>query len=247
MRLDRVPPPPNIRSVRGSGGDDAMGRRPAGPRRRLSPGLRLALIGLLALLALPLLVDDSPVSAQTANSVAVPAAISVPEEAGTFSVTFTGDPGANAAAVGIYADGTATGQVLCSVAGADFDNNAIVAASFTSGQSSHVSPAIVICGDSRAEADETYTITWMAAQSIFDSSAANCSSGTVCTTTVTIVDDDRVVPVPSNWGLKPSGVDPGESFRLFFITSGNRDASETDIGSYNEFVQTAAGGGHAQV
>ena len=48
--------------------------------------------------------------------------------------------------------------------------------------------------------------------------------------------------VPSNWEHIPAGIEPGDSFRLLFVTSATRDASSTDIADYNAFVQTAAGG-----
>ena len=56
-----------------------------------------------------------------------------------------------------------------------------------------------------------------------------------------------VVEVPSNWGLIPSGLGAGDSFRLIFATSGKRNATATDIADYNSFVQTAAAAGHADI
>ena len=46
--------------------------------------------------------------------------------------------------------------------------------------------------------------------------------------------------MPSGWALKPSGLNDGDKFRLLFITSTTRDATATDIGTYNTFVQTNA-------
>ena len=49
-------------------------------------------------------------------------------------------------------------------------------------------------------------------------------------------DSNRVVYVPNNWSLKPAGIDPGERFRLIFLSSTKRDATSTDIETYNTFV-----------
>ena len=46
--------------------------------------------------------------------------------------------------------------------------------------------------------------------------------------------------VPHDWGLKPSGLNTGEQFRLIFLSSTKRDGSATDIATYNTFVQTRA-------
>ena len=53
--------------------------------------------------------------------------------------------------------------------------------------------------------------------------------------------------VDANWALKPSGIDRGEKFRLLFVTSTKRDATSTDIGDYNRFVQGRAAAGHAAI
>ena len=53
--------------------------------------------------------------------------------------------------------------------------------------------------------------------------------------------------VPSDWGLVPDGLGPGDTFRLLFATSTTRDATSTDISVYNSHVQTAAAAGHADI
>ena len=55
------------------------------------------------------------------------------------------------------------------------------------------------------------------------------------------------ITVPSNWSLVPQGLGVGDRFRLIFATSGKRDATSTDIGDYNTFVQNAADAGHAGI
>ena len=55
--------------------------------------------------------------------------------------------------------------------------------------------------------------------------------------------------VPPDWDLIPegAGLKGGDKFRLLFITSDSRDANSDKIGDYNEFVQQAAAGGHADI
>ena len=48
--------------------------------------------------------------------------------------------------------------------------------------------------------------------------------------------------VPADWALLPNGIEPGDSFRLLFVTSATRDAASTGIADYNSHVQNAAGG-----
>ena len=52
--------------------------------------------------------------------------------------------------------------------------------------------------------------------------------------------------VPDNWALKPSGLGAGDYFRLLFLT-GSRNASASDIATYNTFVQTQAASGHTAI
>ena len=53
--------------------------------------------------------------------------------------------------------------------------------------------------------------------------------------------------VPHDWGLKPSGLNTGEQFRLIFLSSTKRGGSATDIATYNTFVQTRAAAGHTDI
>ena len=55
--------------------------------------------------------------------------------------------------------------------------------------------------------------------------------------------------VPADWPLIPSGanIQPGDTFRLLFMTSTRRDATSMDIADYNKHVQEAAAGRRAQV
>ena len=60
-------------------------------------------------------------------------------------------------------------------------------------------------------------------------------------------DSNRVEYVPNNWSLKPAGLGPGERFRLIFLSSTTRDATSTDIETYNTFVQDVAANGHYNI
>ena len=54
--------------------------------------------------------------------------------------------------------------------------------------------------------------------------------------------------VPADWSLIPTGLGPGDSFRLLFIGTNNRNASSSDIADYNTFVQNlVANNGHADI
>ena len=59
----------------------------------------------------------------------------------------------------------------------------------------------------------------------------------------------RVHQVPEDWALLPAGVDwkNGDRFRLMFITSEARGANSPNIDDYDDFVQQAAAGGHAEI
>ncbi len=54
--------------------------------------------------------------------------------------------------------------------------------------------------------------------------------------------------VPEDWPLIPSGIGPGQTFRLLFLTTMWRDATSTDIATYDAHVQAEIGrtdGGNA--
>ena len=54
--------------------------------------------------------------------------------------------------------------------------------------------------------------------------------------------------VPADWSLIPSGLGPGDRFRLLFIGTGNSNASSSDIADYNTFVQAlVVTSGHADI
>ena len=52
--------------------------------------------------------------------------------------------------------------------------------------------------------------------------------------------------VSSGWSLTPSSLNPGDRFRLMFLTT-SRNATPKDIDVYNEWVQGRAAGGHDSI
>ena len=58
---------------------------------------------------------------------------------------------------------------------------------------------------------------------------------------------DGSYTVAPDWALTPSGIGPGQKFRLLFRSSTFRNAQSTDIADYNTHVQTAAASGHAAI
>ena len=53
--------------------------------------------------------------------------------------------------------------------------------------------------------------------------------------------------VPPEWALIPSGKGRGDSFRLLFVTSTGRNATSSNIGDYNRFVQDRVAAGHTAI
>ena len=58
---------------------------------------------------------------------------------------------------------------------------------------------------------------------------------------------NQVVYIPLDWSIKPAGIGPGERFRLIFLSSTKRNATSSDIETYNTFVQNQAAAGHANI
>ncbi len=59
--------------------------------------------------------------------------------------------------------------------------------------------------------------------------------------------DPAPITVPASWGLIPSDLTPGDSFRLLITTSGTTAATSADISTYNTFVQNLVKTGHADI
>ena len=55
------------------------------------------------------------------------------------------------------------------------------------------------------------------------------------------------IEVPDDWSLVPSGLQEGDQFRLLFISSTHRNASPSEIATYNTWVQDLAANGHTDI
>ena len=55
------------------------------------------------------------------------------------------------------------------------------------------------------------------------------------------------VEVDHDWSLIPSGMSTGDQFRLMFLSSNKRDATDTSIDVYNTWIQTQVAAGHADI
>ena len=55
------------------------------------------------------------------------------------------------------------------------------------------------------------------------------------------------IEVPADWSLAPSGLQEGDQFRLLFISSAHRNASPSEIATYNTWVQDLAANGHTDI
>ena len=70
---------------------------------------------------------------------------------------------------------------------------------------------------------------------------------TTTTGTYTLAAVRDKAPTPAGWSLIPDALNGGDKFRLLFISSTKRDASSSNIGDYNTFVQNRAAAGHADI
>ena len=55
------------------------------------------------------------------------------------------------------------------------------------------------------------------------------------------------IEVPDDWSLVPSGLQEGDQFRLLFISSTHRNASPSEIATYNTWIQARAASGHTDI
>ena len=67
------------------------------------------------------------------------------------------------------------------------------------------------------------------------------------TQTYTVLVTLPATEVSSTWSLIPTGLVPGDPFRLLFLSSTDRDGSSSDIADYNTFIQDRAANGHADI
>ena len=101
--------------------------------------------------------------------------------------------------------------------------------------------------DSALTADQVVSVMYVDATSSNDSAAVQDAVGNDAADFTQTIENTVPQPVPSNWGLLPSGLGAGDHFRLVFLSSTTRDGQSTNIADYNTFVQTAAASGHADI
>ena len=112
----------------------------------------------------------------------------VEDESGPGSIELMGDPRIDTSVTVRYASGTAVGASSCD-SGVDYISDS-VEFGLRAGVDVKRVPILTRCADAQDEHDETYTLQWDARSPVFDASAPNCRSATVCSTKVVIVDDD---------------------------------------------------------
>ena len=132
---------------------------------------------------------DLVIASETFPVVIIPQVAAISEDAtkpGLLKIT--GDPQVDVTVALNYKDGTAKGGRSCG-GDTDYDgsDNTIV---LKAGVASHSFAVLPRCTDDKDEPNETYVITWTAAHPVFNAKATNCATSTVCTTTVTLIDDD---------------------------------------------------------
>ena len=88
-----------------------------------------------------------------------------------------------------------------------------------------------------------FIVPWLALPVVLAPSAAKAQTAPPCTS----ANGDGSYTVPFNWALKPSGLAGNTKFRLLFLTSTWRNATATNIATYNTFVQTRAKAGHSAI
>ena len=88
-----------------------------------------------------------------------------------------------------------------------------------------------------------FIVPWLALPIVLAPSAAEAQTVPACTS----ANSDGSYTIPFDWALKPSGLAGNTKFRLLFVTSTTRDATATNIATYNTFVQTRAKAGHSAI
>ena len=73
-----------------------------------------------------------------------------------------------------------------------------------------------------------------------DTSAINAADTSAPSSTASASAVLAEFEVDAGWKLVPSGLSPGSTFRLLFLSAGTRDATSSNIDDYNAFVQSAA-------
>ena len=128
------------------------------------------------------------------------------------------------------------------LAGADYTSSSghlTIAAGDTEGEI-----AVPILTDDLAESTEEFSVTVSATVDMLEARAT--ATGVILDTAGIPLGPAGVSGVPAGWPLTPAGeTAAGNGFRLLFVTSTARDATATDIDTYNWFVRDRVAAGHA--
>ena len=82
---------------------------------------------------------------------------------------------------------------------------------------------------------------------LFPATSPNASTGDSHLYALSGVFQVGAIEVPADWSLAPSGLQEGDQFRLLFISSAHRNASPSEIATYNTWVQDLAANGHTDI
>ena len=158
---------------------------------------------------------------------------SVGEAAGTATVTVTRTGGTDGAVTVNYAlaNGTATGGATCA-AGVDYINTGGTV-SFANGETSKTF-TVMICNDTVVESNETFTATLSAA-------TGGATIGTPATATITIIDDDVVVPSLTINDVRVFEGDTGTVNAVFTVTASTTSTTAFSV-TYSTADNTATAG-----
>ena len=164
---------------------------------------RLRRVLATALLCLPLfagLTTEAAAQTDVSQRIVPPATLTVGEGDGSVDITLTGKPDYDLTDVQInsVSSGDAVGSITSTCAsGQDLiinnsGNAHIITARIA--DTSHTYSALTLCDDSDDEPDETTTLGWTSGcGDPFNGNAANCTLNSVCTTLLTIQDNDPTV------------------------------------------------------
>ena len=164
---------------------------------------RLRRVLATALLCLPLfagLTTEAAAQTDVSQRIVPPATLTVGEGDGSVDITLTGKPDYDLTDVQInsVSSGDAVGSITSTCASVQdlIINNSGNAHIITAriADTSHTYSALTLCDDSDDEPDETTTLGWTSGGGDpFNGNAANCTLNSVCTTLLTIQDNDPTV------------------------------------------------------
>ena len=109
---------------------------------------------------------------------------------------------------------------------------------------------VAITGDSNASTPNTADLDLEVGDNTLTVTVTAQDTITALTYTITVtraVEPPAPATVPDSWSLLPATLDVGDQFRLIFLSSTLRDGTDTDIATYNTFIQDLAATGHTDI